>query len=258
MKRQLKNGLIAGTVVASLIGAGFIVSAQDNRHHNASYNPAMEMEAFEMEMMGFDFYRMGFMDGFESCYMMDDDFYGDEDFDAYEGEWDDEAFDEDFEEDVTYTELEQAPAHLNVTLDGFQFHSAEQATAEDYQGTYVTYIHGDDARFFTISQESFAPLSEAEAAEVEAELAAAEDTDDAFMDDEFMDDAFMAEEGMNEAPVLEETLTINGTEVYTAVERIDGITEAFAFYETEAGAVVVEGELTKSQITSIVEQLLAK
>lgn len=253
MKRQLKNGLIAGTVAASLIGAGFIVSAQNNTHHNTSDNPAMEMEAFEMEMMSFDFYRMGFMDGFESCYMMDDDFYGDEDFDAYEGEWDDEAFDEEFEEDVTYTELEQAPAHLSVTLDGFQFHSAEQATAEDYQGTYVTYIHGDDARFFTVSQESFAPLSDEEAAEVKAELEAAAATDDEGMDDEFMDD-----EDMDEAPVLEEILTINGTEVYTAVERIDGITEAFAFYETDAGVVVVEGELTKSQITSIVEQLLAK
>lgn len=253
MKRQLKNGLIAGTVAASLIGAGFIVSAQDNRHHNASDNPAMEMEVFEMEMMGFDFYRMGFMDGFESCYMMDDDFYGDEDFDAYEGEWDDEAFDEDFEEDVTYTELEQAPAHLNVTLDGFQFHSAEQATAEDYEGSYVTYIHGDDARFFTVSQESFAPLSDEEAAEVEAELAAAASTDEEFMDDEFMD-----EEGMDDVPVLEETLTINGTEVYIMLERIHCATEAFAFYETDTGAVVVEGELTKSQVTNIVEQLLAK
>lgn len=250
MKQQLKNGLIAGTVAATLFGAGFMVSAQDNATPE-NHDMAISAQELDMEMMSFDFYRMGFMDGFESCYMMDDGFYDDEYGYEDEGDWAD--FEEDFEEDFEYTELEQAPANLNVAFDAFQFHSAEQATAEGYEGTFVTYINADDARFFTVSQESFAPLSDEEVAALEAEMEA-----DIEAMDEDMDEAFMGEFMDEEVPTLEQTLTINGTEVYVMVERVDGVTEAGAFYETDNGVVSVEGELTMSQITSVVEQLLAQ
>lgn len=243
MKQQLKNGLIAGTVAATLFGAGFMVSAQDNATPE-NHDMAISAQELDMEMMSFDFYRMGFMDGFESCYMMDDGFYDDEYGYEDEGDW------VDFEEDFEYIELEQAPANLNVAFDAFQFHSAEQATAEGYEGTFVSYINADDARFFTVAQESFAPLSDEEAAALETEMEA--------MDEEDMDEAFMDEFMDEEVPVLEQTLTVNGTEVYVMVERVDGVTEAGAFYETDNGVVSVEGELTMSQITSVVEQLLAQ